>query len=111
MKFLNGNFEHAFALKEGDQNAETGWSARFASCAMSLFMLLLLQSEELQKGCASIAEDAVSYLNFDPEAYQREEKSQSVNVWEGYSFRREELIHKRTILWSYLKSGGGTPAD
>lgn len=68
MGFLTGDFaasmEECIKIKKG-----LGWSGRFIKTGIPLFLLLLLNSDQLQAGCREMARQASVSLRFQREEY------------------------------------------
>lgn len=102
--FLLGNFnasmKECLKTKEG-----LGWSGRFIKKGIPLFLLLLLQSGQLQQGCREMARQAAFYLNFKREDYVQgtaENKKDAA----GTGIEENEL----TAFWSCFQNWKGVQA-
>lgn len=70
LAFFGGEFQY---VKEHAMNvtAALGWSSTFMKCGLAAFLLLLLESNDLQAGGREMCRRIVSEVNFDKEEYQR----------------------------------------
>lgn len=90
LAFLGEEFqyvkEHAMNVK-----AALGWSSTFMKCGLSAFLLLLLESDDLQAGSGEMCRRVISDVNFDREEYQR---------WSG----RKNDLSSEEWFWECFKS-------
>lgn len=89
LAFLGGEFQY---VKEQAMNVKDalGWSFTFMKCGLSAFLLLLLESDELQSGCRELCRRVVASVNFDKEEYQR---------WSG----RQNDLSSEEWFWDCFK--------
>lgn len=107
LAFLGGEFQY---VKENAMNikAALGWSSTFMKCGLSAFLLLLLESDELQSGCRERCRRVVSDVNFDKEEYQRWagrqiDLSSEEWFWECFKKWKENVEISETQRRDYLQ--------
>lgn len=98
MRFLIGDFESAMKeclkIKKG-----LGWSGEFIKKGIPLFLLLLLQSEQLLRGCQEMAREAVGYLDFKREDYVKGTKENIKDASDTEAAKSETAV-----FWSCFRS-------
>ncbi len=107
LAFLGGEFQY---VKEHGMNvkAALGWSSTFMKCGLSAFLLLLLESDELQLGCREMCRRVVSDVNFDKEEYQhwsnrKNDLSSEEWFWECFKKWKENVEISETQRQDYLQ--------
>lgn len=107
LAFLGGEFQY---VKEQAMNVEAalGWSFTFMKCGLSAFLLLLLESDELQPGCREMCRRVVSGVNFDKEEYQqwsnrKNDLSSEEWFWECFKKWKENVEISETQRQDYLQ--------
>ncbi len=98
MGFFMGDFESS--MKECLETREgLGWSGKFIKKGIPLFLLLLLQSEQLLQGCQDMARSAAFYLGFKRESYVKGTKE---NLKGASDTGTEE--NEIAVFWSCFRS-------
>lgn len=107
LAFLGGEFQY---VKEHAMNITSalGWSFTFMKCGLSAFLLLLLESDELQAGCKEMCRRIVSDVNFDKEEYQRwlgrqNDLNSEEWFWECFKRWKEYTKLDKTQKQAYLQ--------
>ena len=68
LAFLNGAF--AYVRERGMQKKKVlGWSGSFMKCGLAVFLLLLLQEEQLGPGCKEMCRRAAAAVGFEAKKY------------------------------------------
>lgn len=98
MRFFLGEFDAS--MKECLKTREgLGWSGEFVKKGIPLFLLLLLQSEQLCQGCREMAREAVFYLGFHREDYVKGTDENQKDA-SGTGEKKEEIA----LFWSCFQS-------
>ena len=99
MRFFLGEFDAS--MKECLKTRQgLGWSGEFIKKGIPLFLLLLLQSEQLGQGCREMAREAVFYLDFHGEDYVKGTDENQKDA-SGTGEKKEEEI---ALFWSCFQS-------
>lgn len=94
LTFLGGEFQY---VKEHAMNKRTslGWSSSFMKCGLAAFLLLLLDTSDLQLGCKEMCNKIISSIYFNKDEYQ-------IGIRKTIDDSNQEWFWKCFSYWKHL---------